>query len=254
MRQRFRRTFQLDRPPDPVYLGLGLHLALLLALAAASAACRSAAPGDVVPVDAAPVGAADVRQWVEQTVPAEPRLHKFKWLFQDERGSAGGRGSVRIAPPDSLRFDAAGLFDIQSSSAVVLGDKPLWVDPPDALDKLVPNYPLLWAMFGIARGPHGEAELRGLTDGQLTAWRYITGADTVDYRYTRDARGDATGLIAEVREGGQLVGRVETKLGPGGVPLKAKLVVPSVPAKLDLTFLSTTRTAFAPDTWQRRTR
>ena len=40
-------------------------------------------------------------------MPTGYQLHRFKWTFLDERASAGGRGSARIAPPDSMLFDAA---------------------------------------------------------------------------------------------------------------------------------------------------
>ena len=59
-------------------------------------------------------------------------------------------------------------------------------------------------------------------------------------------------LVAEVRHAGKVVGRAETTLDADGAPLKARLVVPSVPAKLDLTFLSTARADFAPDIWTAR--
>ena len=52
-----------------------------------------------------------------------------------------------------------------------------------------------------------------------------------------------------MRQAGKLIGRAETTLKPDGAPLKARLTVPSVPAKLDLTFLSTTRATFAPEIW-----
>jgi hypothetical protein len=252
MRQCFQRSFRLDRFTRPVYLGGGLRVGLGLLLAS----CRPAAPGAVVPADVAPVSAADVQGWVGATVPRESRLHRFKWLYlSEERGrpsSVGGRGSARIAPPDSLRFDAAAQFDAQTIAAVVIGDQPLWAEPPDSLDKLVPNYPLLWAMFGIARGPGDGAELRGLADSRAATWRYATGADTVDYRYTRDPDGRPSVLTVEVRRAGRVVGRAETKLGPDGVPLKARLVVPSAPAKLDITFLSTRDTTFEPGIWRHR--
>ena len=114
-------------------------------------------PGLVVPVDAAPVERGTVVEWVSATLPSEKRLHRFKWLFQDERSSAGGRGSARIAPPDSLRFDVAGPFGSGAASAAMIGDSLLWAEPPDAVTKLVPNYPLLWAMFGVARLPQDTA-------------------------------------------------------------------------------------------------
>src|SRR5215212_7853577 len=144
-----RQRFLVDRPAAVAYLVVSL------------AACRGA-PGALVPVNATPVSREQVGQWVEQTVPPSSRLHRFKWLFQDERSSAGGRGSARIAPPDSLRFDVAGPFGSGAAAAAVVGDRPLWAEPPDALKKLVPNYPLMWAMFGIARMPDEGAALRGL--------------------------------------------------------------------------------------------
>ena len=140
-------------------------------LAVAVLGC-SGGPGAVVPADAAPVDRAQVSAWVSATLPSEKRLHRFKWLFQDERSSAGGRGSARIAPPDSLRFDVAGPFGSGAASAAVIGDHPLWAQPPDAVAKLVPNYPLLWAMFGVARLPENGDSLSGIVHGDVTAWRY----------------------------------------------------------------------------------
>jgi hypothetical protein len=217
-------------------------------LALALAGCRGA-PGALVPVAAAPVSREQVSQWVTATVPLEQRLHRFKWLFQDERSSAGGRGSARIAPPDSLRFDVAGPFGSGAAAAAVIGDQPLWAEPPDAVRKLVPNYPLMWAMFGVARLPEAGDSLRGLSDGTVTAWQYVNAADTVDYVRTG---GKHQKLITEVRHAGKVVGRAETSLDSNGVPVAARLVVPTVPAKLDLTFLSTARAAFAPEIWTAR--
>jgi hypothetical protein len=231
-----RQRLLVDRGMLVAYLALSL------------AACR-AAPGALVPVGAEPVSREQVSQWVNATVPAEHRLHRFKWLFQDERSSAGGRGSARIAPPDSLRFDVAGPFGSGAAAAAVIGDQPLWAEPPDAVKKLVPNYPLMWAMFGVARLPENGDSLRGLSDGTVTAWQYAHAADTVDYVRTGGKKGK---LVAEVRHAGKLVGRAETTLDADGAPLASRLLVPSVPAKLNLTFLSTARAAFAPEIWTAR--
>ena len=217
---------------------------LLLALAG----CRGA-PGALVPVGAVPVTRAQVAAWVAGTQPPEHRLHRFKWLFQDERSSAGGRGSARVAPPDSLRFDVAGPFGSGAASAAVIGDRPLWAEPPDAVKKLVPNYPLMWAMFGVARLPEPGDSLVGVSDGTVTAWRYAGDADTIEYVRTQ---GEPGKLVTEVRHAGKVVGRAETTLDGGGAPISARLLVPTVPAKLDLTFLSTARADFAPDIWTAR--
>ena len=222
--------------------------AALVYVALAVAGCHGA-PGALVPEGAAPVDREQVSRWVASTIPADHRLHRFKWLFQDERSSAGGRGSARIAPPDSLRFDVAGPFGTGASSAVVVGTSPVWVEPPDAIKKLVPNYPLMWAMFGVARMPEDDAKLRGLDRDGVTAWQYAGPSDTIDYMRTTGASGR---FVAEVHHAGQVVGRAETTLDSAGKPVKARLVVPSVPAKLDLTFLSTARADFASDIWAPR--
>jgi hypothetical protein len=228
-----RQVLRLDRPHLVAYLGL------------AAAGCRTA-PGPVVPAAAEPVSREVVAQWVASTAPPDHQLHRFKWLFQDERASAGGRGSARVAPPDSMRFDVAGPFGSGAASAVVVGERAVWIDPPDALSKMIPNYPLMWAMFGVARMPPDGVDLRGLVSGSSTAWQYAGGSDTVEYRRTL---GDPVRLVAEVRQGGQLIGRAEADVAPDGTPLKSRLTVPSAPAQLDLTFLSTGPASFAPDIW-----
>ena len=229
MRQRLR----LDRRILLVYLGL------------AGSGCRSA-PEPVLPAGAKPVEHAQVLQWVDSTRPSGQRLYRFKWLFRDERGSAGGRGSARIAPPDSLRFDVAGPFGSGAASAVVFGEHPAWMNPPDAIAKLVPNYPLMWAMFGVAREPSEQADLRGLVDGHVSAWQYAGSTDTIVYARTS---GEPNRLVTEVRQSGALVGRAETTFNPDGTPAKSRLTVPSAPAQLDITFLSTERSSFAPEIW-----
>src|SRR6476660_10106649 len=131
-------------------------------LASVVTGCASA-PGPLVPVSAAPVSRQQVTTWVRETEPADPRLLRFKWLFRDERSSAGGRGSARIAPPDSLRFDIAGPFGSNPAAAAVVGDSAVWVEPEDVIKKLVPNYPLMWALLGVARLPDSGATLRGVS-------------------------------------------------------------------------------------------
>src|SRR3954466_11461046 len=228
-----RQYVGLDRPILLAYLGL------------VGAGCRSS-PGPVLPAPLEPVTQAQVAAWVDSTIPAEHQRHRFKWLFQDERGSAGGRGSARIAPPDSLRFDVAGPFGSGAASAVVVGEQAVWMEPPDAIAKLVPNYPLMWARFGIAREPPQGVDLRGVAEGKLLAWQYADARDTVIYSRSS---GESERLIAEVRQAGALIGRAETTFGSDGIPVKARLTVPSAPAQLDLTFLSSERSSFAPEIW-----
>jgi hypothetical protein len=227
------QCLRLDPPVLLAYLGCVL------------AGCRGA-PGPLLPVGVHPVSQQEVAGWVASTLPSDPQLYRFKWLLRDERGSAGGRGSVRVVPADSLRLDVAGPFGSGAASAVVIGDRALWTDPADAIARLVPNYPLMWAMLGIARMPPGGVALRGLANGSTMAWQYAGATDTVDYVRTS---GDPGRFLAEVRQAGQVIGRVETTLAPNHTPLKARLTVPSAPAQLDLTFLSISRDSFAPEIW-----
>lgn len=233
----------------PQYVGLDRHI-LLAYLGLVGVGCRKA-PGPVVPAPLEPVTPSQVDQWVASTIPPELLRHRFKWLFQDERGSAGGRGSARIAPPDSFRFDVAGPFGSGAASAVVVGDQAVWMEPADAIARLVPNYPLMWAMFGIARPPGRDMALRGLSIDSITAWQYAGVSDTVEYVRTVGKEGR---LVAQVHRAGELLGRAETTFGTDGNPLKARLTVPSGPARLDLTFLSTARDSFAPEIWLPRRR
>ena len=129
----------------------------------------------------------------------------------------------------------------------MVGDSAVWTEPPDAISRLVPSYPLMWAMFGAARLPDRSAVLTGGQNGATTEWRYVTGADTIAYVHVTGA---PSHLLAEVRQAGRLIGRVDATLGSDRRPTSARLTVPSVPARLDLTFTaSTSPTAFARDLW-----
>jgi hypothetical protein len=225
---------RLDRRVGLVYLGLAV------------AGCRSAPPS-LVPEQAANVGPGQVAGWVAATTPTRGALHRFRWLYVDDQASKGGRGSARIAAPDTLRFDFAGSLGIGKGSALVVGDSARWVVPERSVEDLVPSFPLLWALLGVAMEPHDGARLAGLEQDGRVAWRYADGADTVEY--LRQA-GSPVNFSAEVRHAGKVVGRTRMTLQPDGTPVKAQLIVPQVPAKLEITYYATVPTpAFPPETW-----
>lgn len=134
---------------------------------------------------------------------------------------------------------------------MVVGDSAEWAEPQDEVDKLIPNYPLLWAMVAVPRLPHAGATVMHLADGRVVAWQFARGADTVEY--VLHARGDAvTELIADVRRGMERVGRVTTTYGSDGSLIKSQLIVPSRPARLDITYLlSRNEQGFEADVWIR---
>ena len=234
------QRFLLDRRAGFLYLASVLRAPVL-------AACGARASPPLVSPASGPVSAVELRAWVGETAPTGYRLQRFRWQLRDDRGAAGGRGTIRFAAPDSVRLDVAGPFGAGRAAAVVVGDSAVWTDPQDAIARLVPSYPLMWAMFGVARLPAPGAAVTGGKDSTTTTWRYVSGADTVAYARTAGA---VPHLLAEVRQGPKVIGRVDATLGADGRPVTARLTVPSVPARLDLTFTaSTTPPAFTPDLW-----
>lgn len=195
----------------------------------------------------APAAAAEAGAWVQGTRVDTNRLVRFRFQFRDDRGAAGGRGSIRLTPGDSLRFDVIGALGVGRGAAFIIGDTAIWAEPEEDIAKLVPNYPLLWAMLGIARNPARGATIRRFADPGVVAWQFASGADTVEYVRTGAPAGK---LIADVRQAGRLIGRVETLFGPDGIAVSSRLTVPSVPARLDLRYTSTeTQATFEPDIW-----
>lgn len=191
-----------------------------------------------------------VAVWTAPTAPHGRTLYRFKWLYQDERSSVGGRGSARIAAPDSMRFDVAGPLGANPAAAMVVGDSAIWIDAPDAIKDIVPNYPLLWAGFGVVETPASAVTIWAGTAGAVVAWRAVVGNDTVTYAMTR---GTPMRMQAEVRRAGAVVARMDAELTGPGHPTKARLSVPSRPARLDLTFtLSDTSARFPADVWRPR--
>lgn len=222
-------------------------LARLLPVAL-GAACGGGLAPMPIPAGLAPAGEAAAIAWADSTRPAESRDVRFRFLFQDDRSSAGGRGRARLALPDSIRFDVRGPLGSGQAAAFVVGDTAIWAEPEEDVKKLVPNFPLFWAMLGIVRRPDSGSHVRTLRDGTVTAWQFASGGDTVEY--VRLASPEPR-LIAEVRERGRRVGRVETRFGTDGLPSSSRLVVPGK-ARLDLTFYQNTKAGvLAPETWAR---
>jgi hypothetical protein len=228
--------FRVDRAIPLAYLALGL------------AACTRSQPS-LAPPGMQTVAAEQVSEWVAASEPRAGALHRFTWLYEDEKASKGGRGSARIARPDTLRFDFAGSLGIGKGSAFVIGDSALWVVPERSVQDLVPSFPLLWAMLGVARAPAAEDRLAGLATEGRTAWQYANGPDTVNYLRVA---GNPVIFYSEVRHAGKVTGRTQMTASAEGIPLKARLTVPSVPAKLEITFYATVPTpAFPASTWAR---
>jgi len=230
-----QQWFRLDPPIGLAYVALGIM------------GCHPSQPA-LLPEGLTLKPPAEIQGWVTATEPMGSARHRFRWLYEDEKSSKGGRGSAHIAGPDTLRFDFAGSLGLGKGSALIIGDSSSWVAPERSVEELVPSLPLLWALFGVARQPSAGAGLSGLAQDGRTAWRYSAGEDTVEYLRVV---GETVTLQAEMRRAGKVVGRSRMTAKPDGTPLTARLLIPSVPAKLEITFYETLhRPSFPPDTWQ----
>ena len=61
-------------------------------LALGVSACAPKAPV-LIPPTAAVASEAEVAEWVAATAPAKQSLHRFKWLFEDERRALAVEGA-----------------------------------------------------------------------------------------------------------------------------------------------------------------
>ena len=218
----------------------------------------------------APANRDSAAHWARTTLPHAPTLIRFRWRYQDERVKYAGRGTLRIAPPDSLRFDYVGPLGLGSGAAVVIGDSVLWADPEKDFRSLVPAIPMLWAAFAMARPPADDANVLGtqLVDSvrhtRRVVWRFAQPQDTLDYVVTPPdsaGRGGGAGgaggamLEAEWRRRGKMVARSRSTLDTLAYAANARVEFPQASggARFELTVVAVdTAQVFAPALWRSR--
>ncbi len=217
-------------------------------------------PAPLVPMALAPASRDSAAQWTRTTLPHAPTLIRFRWRYQDERVKYAGRGTVRIAPPDSLRFDYVGPLGLGSGAAVVIGDSVRWADPEKDFRSLVPAIPMLWAAFALVRPPADDATVLGtqlvdtLTHRRRVVWRFAQLEDTLDYVVT-DSAGRGSTLEAEWVRRGKMVARSRTKLDALAHAANARVDFPEASggARFELTVvLVDTAAVIAPAVWRSR--
>jgi len=237
-----RQRFLLDRCRALSYIGAG-------ALVAACA--HRLAP--LVPLPLEPADRAEALAWTRATTPAHQMAIRFRFKYRDERHRWAGRGTMRVAPPDSLRFDYTGPLGLGAGAAVVVGDSVLWADPKENFNSLVPAVRMLWAAIGVARPPAGDAVVFGRRDSdgerRVSIWRFAEGGDTLDYVVTE---GSGKVLQVEWRRDGKVAARSETHYDQA-MPATARIDFPEVPARLEFTVVAVdTAAVIAPALWRTR--
>ena len=175
---------------------------------------------------------------------------RFHWRYRDERVSGGGRGQIRLAPPDSLRLDYVATLGLASGAGVVIGDSLVWADPDKDFRALVRGAAILWAALGTARPPAADAIVSGRQDSGQVIWRFVQGADTLDYVASAAA---PRRLEAEWRRAGKIEARSRTLYDAQARPASARIDVPEEQARFELTIVAVdTAAVIAPALWRSR--
>ena len=215
-------------------------------------ALLAACPGprrfaSLIPVALAPASRDSAALWARSTLPHRTTLIRFRWRFQDERVKYAGRGSARIAPPDSLRFDYAGPLGLGSGAAVIIGDSVAWADPEKNFRSLVPAIPMLWAALGMVQPPREDAAVLSAADTSTqrrVIWRFAEQEDTLDYVATDGA---TSVLEAEWRQRGKMMARSRAQGG------SARVDFPEASARFELTVVAVdTAAVIPPALWRSR--
>jgi hypothetical protein len=237
----------------------GLRSLSYIAACTLLAACPGhGPPPPLVPMALAPASRDSAVMWARASVPRTATLIRFRWRYQDERVKYAGRGSARIASPDSLRFDFAGPLNLGTGAAVVIGDSVAWADPEKNFRSLVPAIPMLWAAFAMIRPPADDATVLGtvlvdtLTHRRRVVWRFAQVEDTLDYVVT-DSAGRESMVEAEWRRRGKMVARSRSKLDTLQRPASARVDFPEAPARFELTVgVVDTAAVIPPNLWRSR--
>lgn len=140
----------------------------LLVLPLVGAACVPKAP----PLRGAPTPAVVPRL----ELPAGHTRFVFDWSYEDADMRGRGDGAIRAAAPDSARLDLFIAGNL-GATAVLIGDQ-LRAPGPDAVRRMVPPPPLLWAALGrLAVPPAADTSARQDGDtlrvdiGRGSVWR-----------------------------------------------------------------------------------
>jgi len=236
-----RQQFPLDRLKALSYIA-----------AIAACALLAGCPPHMAPLVAVALAPADRAQallWTRRSLPGRDTAIRFRFRYEARHRRWGGRGTARVAPPDSLRFDYVGPLGLGAGAAVVVGDSAVWADPEENFRALVPAVRMLWAGLGVVRPPQAGASVAGGEFPPRTIWRFVEGSDTLDYVATDGA---PRTLEAEWRREGKLLARSRTELA-GAQPIKARIDFPEGPARFELTVVGVdTTVVFAPSLWRSR--
>jgi hypothetical protein len=229
---------------------------LYIAAGLAAGSCRPRSVARLVPVSLGPTSRDSAIAWIRELEPDGASAIRFRWRYEDERARWAGRGTARIAPPDSVRLDYAGPLGLGSGAGVVVGDSVVWADPADDFRRLVPAIPMLWAAMGMVRPPEPGAGVYTRAESEsehsVRYWRFVQkgGGDTLDYALRSGAERE---LLAEWTRNGKVIARSVTRYDGGGRPAASRIDLPSAPARMEFSVVAVdTAPVFPPALWLHR--
>lgn len=225
-----------------------LYYALAVGALAVVAACGPRIES-IAPTGLLPLSPDSARSWVDALRPDRPVRYDLRWRYTTQQGSSAGRAAVRLAPPDTLRFDYRGPFG-RAGSALIIGSTVVWTQPEEETESLVPTAPLFWAALGSPLAPPEGAAVLGRVWERQRAWRYVTASEEIDFIVQEDA---PRRLLAELRRADRIIGSSRASLTVNGpYPVEARVAFPREAALFTFTVEAIdTLAAFGPDTWKR---
>ena len=173
----------------------------------------------------------------------------MRWTFQTQQGAVRGQAAVRIAPPDTLRFDYRGPFG-RSGAAFLVDEDLVWAEPEGEVELLIQAIPLFWAALGLPRDPPQGSSIFGIETEGNRRWQYGVNGDTLAYavRTMPERR-----FLASMRRLDDVLGHVEVNYdAQTNLPTKVTLTFPETASRflMDVTSIDTTVT-FSADVWKR---
>ena len=219
------------------------------ALAGALLAGCGPKPAGVAPAGAFSPATRQQLLWAAaQTAPKQYEIVRLSWRSDDGQLQLSGGGAARIAPPDSLRADISASLGIGRATVILTGDS-VQAQPPNLVDRVLPDRFALWAVLGVMRAPAGEWNTERLEDGARTVWRVTDAAGRITMFEL------SNGALATVTrtEGGQTTSQLRLTRDANGLVRQASLTDyrHSMRLNVDITGREPSA-AFAPDTWQLR--
>lgn len=194
--------------------------------------CVNRGPPPIAPQGLQPIERRQVEDWLIELALTSHRVITVRpWRFTNDKGTASGRAAIRLAPPDSMRFDYRAPLG-KSGAAVLIGGKAKWMRPEGSFSRLIRVAPVFWAALGHPPFPPVGAELEGLATANERVWRYASQGDTLTFI----AEGNPISrLRGEMRRDGrtfvlsQVVFDTSTYL-----PLEARVDFPLEPSRFSL--------------------